>query len=488
MKTRRPSPNSELGPVQSTRLSARSGRARARHLRIPRRKLLTGAALGFPTLWIPNPAYAQQCQGRGGVKHLIYIRLSGGFRFTAAFNGDVKDQFNPFGLARGMASGAEWGASRLLEGADWLDEANGGAALNALGMRPVPEFADEIAVLATVDHEPFAGNADGNHGTGLERYHTGYVGGESSLFTYLNYGIRERITAAAAEGRVELPPFVLGDSGMAKGSGPLAAYRPPLVQGDSFEDFTFANGAALPDWAVQMAANADLNMMNRQMMPLQGMVESYIGARESTKRFAEIFNSDLLRINNNSDELIDGISNRDLSTMFGDSGAARRLRLGLRLFHFGCPAVYLNEGGYDMHSGEDERLAGSMSDLNRLLSALNASLKRMEHPDGGSYWEHTLVVLGSEFGRTARGNRFNSAGGSDHGGDNATRWMSMPLMGGFITAAGIGGRQFGVTSKSDLKDDGMVFSYRSVWKTMMDLLCADHSEVFTADEPITDIF
>ena len=245
--------------------------------RISRRKLLTGAVLGFPTLWIPNPVYAQQCAGRGGVKHLIYIRLNGGFRFTCAFNGDVADQFNPFGLARGMPSGAEWGASRLLERADWLDEANGGDALADLGMRTVPAFADEVAVLATVDHEPFAGNADGNHGTGLERYHTGYVAGENSLFTYLNYGIRERIAAAAAEGRVELPPFVLGDSGMAKGTGALAAYRAPLVQGDSFEDFTFANSAALPDWATQMAADADLNMKNRQMTPLQGMVESYIG-------------------------------------------------------------------------------------------------------------------------------------------------------------------------------------------------------------------
>ena len=141
-----------------------------------------------------------------------------------------------------------------------------------------------------------------------------------------------------------------------------------------------------------------------------------------------------------------------------------------------------------MHSGEDERLPDSITELNRLLSALNAALHRMEHPSGGTYWDHTLVVLGSEFGRTARGNGFNSAGGSDHGGDLATRWMSMPFMGGLITDSGIGGKQFGVTAKSNLEDDGMVFSYRSVAKTLMDLLCADHSEFFPEDAPITGVF
>lgn len=454
-----------------------------------RRNLLKGGlALGAagPMIWIPNPVYAQQCAGRGGVKHLIYIRLGGGFRFTAAFNGDVSSEFNPFGLASGVASGTEWGVSQLLEGADWLvgDTAQ---PLADLGMRRVTSFTNEMTVLATVDHEPSSGSADGNHGTGLERFNTGYVAGENSIFTLLNYGLRTRIETAAAEGRVELPPFVLGSSGMARGGGQLAAYRPPLIQGDSFDDFVFAS-ANLPDWANQMAADADTAMLNKQMFPSRPLVEAYIGARESTRRFSEIFSSDILKVRNNSNEEVDGISNRQLTTMFGEGGTANQLKLALRLFHFGCPAVYLDQGGYDMHSDEDERLAGAMTGFNRLYSALNAALKRMQHPSGGSYWDHTLVVCGSEFGRTARGSGFNSAGGSDHGGDRATRWMSMPFMGGIVEQSGIGGRQFGVTNRNDLTDDGLVFSYRSVAKTLMDLLCADHSEVFPQDEVISGVF
>ncbi len=414
------------------------------------------------------------------------MRLSGGFRFTTAFNGNVAQEFNPFGMARNLASGTEWGASRLLEGSDWLD-GDAGQALVDLGMRRVTDFTNEMAVLATVDHEPTSGNADGNHGTGLDRFNTGSVSGQNSIFTMLNYGLRARIEAAAAEGRIELPPFVLGSAGMARGAGEYAAYRPPLIQGDSFDNFVFSS-ASLPDWANAMASEADNNMLAKQMVPSRSLVEAYMGTRESTRKFSEIFASDVLKVRNNSDEQVDGISNRQLSTMFGDGGSANQLKLALRLFHFGCPAVYLDQGGYDMHSGEDERLADAMSGLNRLLSALNAALKRMEHPTGGTYWDHTLVILGSEFGRTARGSGFNSAGGSDHGGDRATRWMSMPFMGGLITQAGIGGKQFGVTAKADLKDDGVVFSYRSVAKTMMDLLCADHSEFFIQDDPIAGVF
>jgi uncharacterized protein (DUF1501 family) len=241
-------------------------------------------------------------------------------------------------------------------------------------------------------------------------------------------------------------------------------------------------------WATDMAGEVDARMHARVAPRGKPSVEAYIASRESTAKFAAVFGSDILRIGNRSNDAVDGISNQELSTIFGDSGSGRQLALALRLFHFGCPAVYLDQGGYDMHSNEDENLPESIADLGLLLSGLNAALKRMTHPDGGTYWDHTLVVMGSEFGRTTRGTPFNSAGGSDHGGDRATRWMSMPFMGGIVTASGMGGKQYGVTEKSELKDDGRVYSYRAVAKTLMDLLCADHSEFFPEDPPIADIF
>src|SRR5688572_18338257 len=108
--------------------------------------LATAGAVGLaaPHIWLKRRAIAQTA-APGSIKHLIYIRLSGGFRFPCAFNGDVAEQFNPFGLAGGVPDGVSWGVSRLLERAPYLDE-----MLTDAGMRPVSALADKITVMPTV--------------------------------------------------------------------------------------------------------------------------------------------------------------------------------------------------------------------------------------------------------------------------------------------------------------------------------------------------
>jgi uncharacterized protein (DUF1501 family) len=214
-------------------------------------------------------------------------------------------------------------------------------------------------------------------------------------------------------------------------------------------------------------------------------IDSYIQSREATRAYAEIFGSDILKIADGSDEQFDGVSNAQLALAFGDSGPGRSAHLALRLLHFGSPAVYFDVGNYDLHSDEEDELPVRIETFNQVLAGLHWALHAMAHPDGGTYWDHTIVTVGSEFSRTARGAPFNSARGSDHGGDYATRWMSMPFMGGPIVNRG---RQIGQTSASDMAPMGPVISYRSMWKTMMDLLGSEHSEFFPADEPFEDLF
>lgn len=457
--------------------------------RLGRRRFLqaAGAAtagLAFPHVWLRDPAVAQMTSARGAIKHLLYIRLSGGFRFPVAFNADVAAEFNPFGMASGVADGTAWGVGALLERAGYLNGEQG-QALRDLGMRPVPEIANQMVVIPTVDHEPLAGSADGNHGTGLERYYTGYVDGDVGFFTMINYGLRNQVAQAAEEGELRLPAFVLGGPGMAKGLGSYAAHRPPVLSGSGFDQFSLQSDESIPRWALDMSARIDERTRDRQNPAYHRSIEAYIETREATEAYAEIFNSDTLKIGNDSDEIVDGTSNRELRQIFGDDRAARNVRLALRLFHFGSPAIYMDQGGYDMHSGEENGLPRRMEDLNRIISGLEMVLKRMEHPSGGSYWDHTVVALGSEFSRTARGNRFNSARGSDHAGDRATRWMSMPFFGGPIARPG---RRLSETRSSDLKATGPVYSYRSVLKTLLDGLGAEHDDFFPADAPFEDLY
>ena len=92
-----------------------------------------------------------------------------------------------------------------------------------------------------------------------------------------------------------------------------------------------------------------------------------------------------------------------------------------------------------------------------------------------------VVAFGSEFSRTAGGGGgFNSARGSDHGGDYATRWMSMPFFGGPVR----GGRIVGAsTAQADLSPDGTIYSYRSVLNTLMDGLgCEPGSPAYYAGD------
>ena len=294
------------------------------------------------------------------------------------------------------------------------------------------------------------------------------------------------VAAATAEGEVTLPAFIMGQAGMGRGAGKYAAYRPPVIRGDDLDQFGFNIDEVLPTWGRQMANAYDTRYRDSQNILHYPKVDGYMQTREATKSYAEIFSSEPLKIRNGSTEVVDGISNQELENIFGDSGTARNVRLALRLFRHGCPAVYMDQGGYDYHSGEEEGLPGRLQDVARLLSGLEVALKQMDHPEGGKYWDHTVVAWGSEFSRTTRGGRFNSARGSDHGGDYSTRWMSMPFMGGPVS--GVAGRMLGETRASDLEPLGKVFSYRSTMKTLMDMLGCDHSEFFPADEPFEDLF
>ncbi|MFU8805086.1 MAG: twin-arginine translocation signal domain-containing protein, partial [Bradymonadaceae bacterium] len=110
---------------------------------VHRRTFLKGigvaaASVAMPHVWVPNKALAST-HARGEVKHLVYVRLSGGFRFPAAFNADVGAEFNPFGQASNVAPGTEWGVGELLEQERVLMQ-----ALSTLYTHPLPDEIEPV--------------------------------------------------------------------------------------------------------------------------------------------------------------------------------------------------------------------------------------------------------------------------------------------------------------------------------------------------------
>ena len=83
----------------------------------------------------------------------------------------------------------------------------------------------------------------------------------------------------------------------------------------------------------------------------------------------------------------------------------------------------IETNGWDTHSGQRGRLNAQLRSLDQLVAALKAGL--------GPDWSKTLVVVATEFGRTARP---NGTGGTDHGQASAAILLGGAVSGGRVIA------------------------------------------------------
>lgn len=90
----------------------------------------------------------------------------------------------------------------------------------------------------------------------------------------------------------------------------------------------------------------------------------------------------------------------------GGAGPVQLARMAARFLAgpSGAPAAMVEQGGWDTHAQQAGRLARQLAQLDSMLAAVKAGL--------GTDWNRTLVIVASEFGRTARA---NGTGGTDHG-------------------------------------------------------------------------
>lgn len=86
----------------------------------------------------------------------------------------------------------------------------------------------------------------------------------------------------------------------------------------------------------------------------------------------------------------------------------------------------LETGGWDTHSAQNNRLSKQLSDMDKLIASLQTAL--------GDHWQQTLIIVATEFGRTAAA---NGTGGTDHGTGAA-----MLAFGGALPAISARNRQW----------------------------------------------
>jgi uncharacterized protein (DUF1501 family) len=89
----------------------------------------------------------------------------------------------------------------------------------------------------------------------------------------------------------------------------------------------------------------------------------------------------------------------------------------------GARVVMIESNGWDTHSGQKGRLNAQLGGLDAAIGALRDGL--------GADWNQTLVVVATEFGRTAAA---NGTGGTDHGTASLAMLLGGAVRGGRILA------------------------------------------------------
>ena len=111
----------------------------------------------------------------------------------------------------------------------------------------------------------------------------------------------------------------------------------------------------------------------------------------------------------------------------GDAGrdAAATGALAARLLApaDGARIAMIETGGWDTHAGQRGRLNTQLKALDAMVGALKTGL--------GPAWDRTLVLVATEFGRTAR---INGTGGTDHGTATATMLLGGTVLGKRVVA------------------------------------------------------
>lgn len=130
----------------------------------------------------------------------------------------------------------------------------------------------------------------------------------------------------------------------------------------------------------------------------------------------------------------------------------------------GAGAVVLSAGGWDTHFGQglvQGRLATALRQLDEGLMALKSGL--------GEAWQRTVVLVASEFGRTAR---VNGTNGTDHGTGGVALVLGGAVRGGVVT-----GDWPGLDTLHEDRDLRAANDLRGVFKGVL----ADHWGLSRAD-------
>ena len=445
---------------------------------------LGAAATGAVAPWVWTPRISKAGLGIPASRHnhLIVINLDGGARSVPMFNGAVDPRWNPYGTQVG-AVGTEWGVGGIFD----ADPYTSTQALFGEAMPSLPMISNEICVLGTVDHTPGAAAGVGAHSTARNIISSGYEEGRESWVSRI-YELHDNYNQGTSG--LVFPPVVIGTGNATTPFGiPSGSITPVMVPSFSeFAEQSGDDGGGQPEWARAFEAGLDGTTSSRRSARDRQLIQRMSNGKQNVEAFRQVFLDPSLRV---ATEPTAGeqLSNAQLEAIFGTEMLGRNMALALRFIQHGSAAVMVGDNGWDTHSSETAAYSASANGIARMFAGLNFALKRMTHPEGGTYWDHTLIMVTSEFGRdNLMSGGFNSGGGSDHTGGPGSRYQALPFSGGLVAEQG--GRMFGRTDPNTMEPMKGEPIFGTVEKLAMALavLGVHTEEVWPSVTPLNAIF
>jgi len=268
--------------------------------------------------------------------------------------------------------------------------------------------ADDICLIKTVNTKQF------NHAPAQLFFQTGFERfGRPTLGSWLSYGLGSE--------NQDLPAFVVLITGSVAGAGNSlwgSGFLPTEHQGIEFrskgDPVLFLSNPDGVDRGDRRKMVDGINFLNEQQFADVGDPE--IATRIKQYELAFRMQASVPELMDISTET--KLTHETYGTSPGKSSFANNCLLARRLVERGVRFVQLFDQGWDHHGGVFKSVANKAKQVDRPIAALISDLKQR------GLLDETLIVWGSEFGRTPMMQGDRASVGRDHHKDAYTVWMA----------------------------------------------------------------
>ena len=401
------------------------------------------AALGVSVLPVASQMARAEGVGGGKAKHVIYLYMSGGMTHI--------DTFDP-------KTGATKGAK------DPIKTKAEGMMLGGY-MTEMAKVADKFAIVRSMSSKT------GVHEAGNYLMHTGY----DPRGTIVHPSMGAWASHFLGRATKTLPDSVtIGGPSTHPGAG----FFPPALSPIPISNAQTGLQNIRPTTA-ETTFQQRISLMNE----FDAGFRNKYTANANVKAYSEFYD-ETLSLMKSEDLKAFQISQEDAATRekYGNGGFGQGCLLARRLVEHGVRFIEVQTGGWDMHNDVDQNMTTTGGGMDKAFAALISDLAER------GLLESTLVVLGSEFGRTPD---INENDGRDHYPvAYSTVFAGGGIKGGFVYGSTDAEGRHVVDKQATVQDFVSTIGY-AMGLPVDEVVMSPSNRPFTVGDkgnPITDLF